>query len=174
MKQKELWRPLLRLERAVLIITSILTAGLVTVGVITRYVLHVDFLGMEEMVSVIAIWLYWVGGLYASRNDNHIQGNLIENLLKSPRAKRVHRLFVLGVSLLVLVVFAKWSFDYVLWSVDRGARTSALKIPLVLAHVPLLVGFVMMFLYTGYHAVRTFRVSDDNYDDMMEEVRSWR
>ena len=51
----------LSLENAILIITSILVATIVTIGVIMRYILHINFIGEEEILAVLAMWLYWVG-----------------------------------------------------------------------------------------------------------------
>ena len=50
-----IFRALLKVESAVMIITSILAAGIVFVGVVMRYILQMNFFGQEEVLCVVAM-----------------------------------------------------------------------------------------------------------------------
>ena len=71
------FRALLNVQSVVMVITTILAAGIVFVGVFMRYVLKSNFFGQEEILCVIAMWLYWVGGIYGSYEDSHIRGDML-------------------------------------------------------------------------------------------------
>ncbi|WP_317854550.1 TRAP transporter small permease [Chakrabartyella piscis] len=79
------WKLLLMGERSILVITSGLATFLVAVGVFMRYVLTKDFFGQEEVVTVVAMWLYWIGGVYGSYEDSHIKADICTDLIKNPK-----------------------------------------------------------------------------------------
>ena len=151
------WKAFAKTERFILIVTSLLAAGCVFVGVIMRYVLHKDFFGQEEVVTVIAMWLYWIGGVYGSYEHSHIGADILSTLL--PNKDVVHILDIVCnvLSIVVLVFFTLWSLDYVQWAIDQGAKSMGLKIPLIFSQLPLFVGFFMMLLYEIYQLIRLFK-----------------
>ena len=61
------FRALLNVQSVVMVITTILAAGIVFVGVFMRYVLKSNFFGQEEILCVIAMWLYWAAFTAAMR-----------------------------------------------------------------------------------------------------------
>ncbi len=139
---------LVTLQKAILIITNGACALIVAVGVFMRYILHKDFFGQEEIITVIAMWLYWIGGVYSSYRDDHISADVVSTMLKNYRIKKILRIFVLIVSLVILVIFCKWSVDYVSWSIQEWARSMGLKIPLIYGQGALCVGFFGMTFFT--------------------------
>ena len=139
---------LVTLQKAILIITNGACALIVAVGVFMRYILHKDFFGQEEIITVIAMWLYWIGGVYSSYRDDHISADVVSTMLKNYKIKKILRIFVLVVSLVILVIFCKWSVDYVSWSIQEWARSMGLKIPLIYGQGALCVGFFGMTFFT--------------------------
>lgn len=136
------------LQKAILIITNGACACIVAVGVFMRYILHKDFFGQEEIITVIAMWLYWIGGVYSSCRDDHIAADVVSTMLKNYTIKKILRIFVLIVSLVILIIFSKWSVDYVTWAIHEWARSMGLKIPLIYGQGALCVGFFGMTFYT--------------------------
>lgn len=156
-----IWRGLLHVERFILVTTSVLAAGLVAVGVFTRYVLGIDFFGQEEIITVVAMWLYWVGGIYGSYEDSHIKADILATFIPNPKIVKYINVVIMVVSIAVTIVFLSWSFDYVAWSLQSGGKTAGLKIPLILSQIPLTIGFAMMLFYSVYHLVRILRPRAD-------------
>ena len=141
-------RFLVTFQKAILIITNGSCALIVAVGVFMRYVLHKDFFGQEEIITVIAMWLYWIGGVYSSYRDDHISADVVSTMVKNYTVKKILRIFVLIVSLVILVIFSKWSVDYVTWAIGEWAKSMGLKIPLIYGQGALCVGFFGMTFYT--------------------------
>lgn len=152
-----LWKGLTLIQKVILITTNLSAACIVAVGVFMRYVLHKDFFGQEEIVTVVAMWLYWIGGVYGSYEDSHIQADVVNSMLKNEKIKKVLRFVVLIISVIVLAVWFRWSIDYVIWAYNSHAQSAGLKIPLILSQSALCVGFGGMLFYTIYHLYRTIR-----------------
>lgn len=164
------WNALLHVERFILVTTSVLAAGLVAVGVFTRYVLGIDFFGQEEVITVVAMWLYWVGGIYGSYEDSHIKADILTTFIPNPKAVKAINITIMVISIAVTVVFMVWSFDYLAWSLESGGKTAGLKIPLILSQLPLAVGFAMMLFYSVYHLVRIIRPRAEGGCEEMEKA----
>lgn len=160
------WRFFLHAERAILVATSFAAAMIVFVGVIMRYIFHVDFFGQEEVVTVVAMWLYWIGGVYGSYEHSHIGADILSTLLKNEKVKHILDIICIVVSIAVLAVFSVWSIDYAKWSIEQGATSMGLKIPLIFSQITLAIGFILMTLYEIYHLYRRFRP----YEGMGKEL----
>lgn len=150
-EQTRLWKILDMAQKVILITANMSAALVVAIGVFTRYVLKIDFFGQEEIVTVIAMWLYFIGGVRGSFEDSHIQADVVSTLVKDPKIKKGIAVFVKAVSVAVLVVLSKWSIDYAMWSFESHALSTGLKIPLILSQGALMVGFIFMAIYTIYH-----------------------
>ena len=145
------FRLLLKVQVVIMVITSILAAGFVFAGVFLRYVLKGNFFGQEEILCVVAMWLYWVGGIYGSYEGSHIKGDMLSSFFKTPKAKKIIELITLGISFVVILVFCKWGFEYMAFNLKFKAVSTGLKIPLYYSQFPLLIGFIMMEFYTAFN-----------------------
>lgn len=153
-EKSRLFGLLLKVESMIMIISSILAAGIVFVGVVMRYVLKMNFFGQEEILCVVAMWLYWFGGVYGSFEGSHIKGDMLSTVFKSPRSKKIIELVIQGVSFVVILVFCIWGFEYMSFNLKFHAVSTGLKIPLVYSQLPLLIGFLLMELYTVFNFFR--------------------
>ena len=79
--------------------------GIVALGqfvrVITRYVLQVPVMGLEETMLCPALWLYTLGAVNAWREDTHIRANVLEIFLTTRRRHTVLAIVGEVVSLIV-------------------------------------------------------------------------
>lgn len=148
------FKALLNVETVIMVITTILAAGIVFIGVVLRYVFKSNFFGQEEVLCVVAMWLYWIGGVYGSYEDSHIKGDMLSSLFKSPKAKKIIKLITLGISIVVTIVFAIWGWQYMAFNLKFKAVSTGLKIPLWYSQIPLLIGFILMGLYTLFNFMR--------------------
>ena len=127
------------------------------VQVITRYVLQVPVMGLEETMLYPTIWLYILGAVNASRENTHIRANVLEIFLKSDRAHRVLAIIGEVISLVVGLWLLSWAWEYTryAWRVWRESPT--LYIPTFYSDVALVVGLALMMAYTAMHLVRHVR-----------------
>ncbi|MEX3010775.1 TRAP transporter small permease [Hoeflea sp. TYP-13] len=135
-----------------------IVAGGQFVQVVTRYVLEIPVMGLEETMVYPTIWLYLLGAVNASREDTHIRANVLEIFLKTERQHAV--LAVIGevVSLVVGLWLLSWAWDFTRYSLRVGKESPTLYIPTFYADVALFAGMVLMMLYTLLHLVKHIRI----------------
>ncbi len=143
---------------------SLLLTGLICivaigqfVQVITRYVLEVPVLGLEETLLYPTLWLYILGAVNASRENTHIRANVLEIFLKSERQHQVLAVIgeVLSIAIASWLTYWAWDFSKYSWRVWKESPT--LYLPTFYMDVALLVGLVLMILYTCVHLLRHVR-----------------
>lgn len=122
--------------------------------VITRYVLQIPVMGLEETMLYPTIWLYIFGAINASRENTHIRANVLEIFISTERAHTILAIVGEIISLIVGLWMLSWAWDYTqyAWLVWRESPT--LYIPTFYSDVALLVGVTLMMVYTVSHLVK--------------------
>ena len=67
------WNGLLIVQRGFIIIAGCVVAVLIFIEVMLRYVFGSPLFGVEEMVTLIAMWLYFLGASYGAYERSHIK-----------------------------------------------------------------------------------------------------
>jgi len=124
------------------------------VQVITRYVLQVPVMGLEETMLYPTLWLYILGAVNASREDTHIRANVLEIAIKTPRGHTILAIVGEVISLIVGLWLLSWAWEFTqyAWRVWRESPT--LYIPTFFSDVALVAGLGLMMLYAATHLVR--------------------
>ena len=127
------------------------------VQVITRYVLQIPLMGLEETMLYPAMWLYILGAVNASRENTHIRANVLEIFLKT---ERQHTLLAIVGELISLVVglwLMTWAWDFTRYAWRVWKESPTLYIPTFFSEVALVVGLGLMMLYTVGHLLAHVR-----------------
>ena len=121
------------------------------VQVITRYVLEIPVMGLEESLLYPTMWLYMLGAVNASRENTHIRANVLEIFLSTEKAHTV--LAILGeiCSFVIGCWLTYWAWDFVKYSHRVWKESPTLYIPTFYIDVSLLLGLIAMMLYTLMH-----------------------
>lgn len=127
------------------------------VQVITRYVLQIPVMGLEETMLYPTIWLYIFGAINASRENTHIRANVLEIFITKERSHTILAIVGEIISLIVGLWILSWAWNYTqyAWRVWRESPT--LYIPTFYSDVALLVGVALMLIYTAWHLFRHIR-----------------
>ncbi|MDT8327085.1 MAG: TRAP transporter small permease subunit [Roseovarius sp.] len=127
------------------------------VQVITRYVLQIPVMGLEEAMLYPTLWLYILGAVNASRENTHIRANVLEIFVKTDRGHTILAIVGEVISLVVGLWLLSWAWDYTryAWRVWRESPT--LYIPTFYSDVALFVGLLLMMLYTVSHLLTHIR-----------------
>lgn len=134
------------------------------VQVVTRYVLEIPVMGLEEVMLYPTIWLYILGAVNASRENTHIRANVLEIFIKTARGHAVLAIIGEIISIIVGLWLLSWAWDYTkyAWRVWRESPT--LYIPTFYSDVALVIGLGLMIAYSLWHlglAIRNLRNSGD-------------
>ena len=135
--------------------------GIVALGqfvqVITRYVLQVPVMGLEETMLYPTRWLYILGSVNASRENTHIRANVLEIFIKTDRGHTILAIIGEIISLIVGLWLLSWAWDYTeyAWRVWRESPT--LYIPTFYSDFALVAGLALMMVYTAWHLYKHIR-----------------
>ncbi|SDQ24272.1 TRAP transporter small permease subunit [Pseudovibrio sp. Tun.PSC04-5.I4] len=142
---------------------SLLLTGLIClvalgqfVQVITRYLLEIPVLGLEESLLFPTLWLYMLGAVNASRENSHIRANVLEIVLKTPRQIAILALIGEALSLAIGCWLTYWAWDFTRYSIRVWRESPTLYIPTFYVDISLVVGLVLMMLFTAFQLWRHF------------------
>ena len=138
--------------------TLTLLIGLVALAqfaqVITRYVLEIPVMGMEELMMYPILWLYMLGAVNASRENTHIRANVLDVFIKSPRKQAILNIISEVISIIVLSWLIYWAWDFTRYILRVWKESPTLYLPTFYADISLLVCLSLMTLFTLWHIVR--------------------
>jgi TRAP-type C4-dicarboxylate transport system permease small subunit len=124
------------------------------VQVITRYVLQVPVMGLEETMLYPTLWLYILGAVNASREDTHIRANVLEIAIKTERGHTILAIVGEVISLAIGLWLLSWAWEFTTYAWRVWKESPTLYIPTFYSDVALVVGLGLMMLYTATHLVR--------------------
>jgi len=79
------WNGLIHLQKIFMLVAGSIITVLVFIEVVLRYVLGSPLFGVEELICLIAMWLYFIGASYGAYERSHIKAELIHIWFKKPR-----------------------------------------------------------------------------------------
>lgn len=151
---RRLWTFLLMIQKAIMIAGSLGIVIGIGLTIVFRYFLKTDLYGTEELLLIFAFWLYFMGGSYASYEKSHITADLLSTMISNRKVKLGISLFTSAATMLICLIFTYWGFDFLQWGIEKGAKTTALGIPMFVAQSSVTFGFLLMSLYSIVHFIR--------------------
>lgn len=97
------------------------------------------------------LWLYILGAVNASRENTHIRANVLEIFLKTPRQHTILAIIGEVLSLVIGFWLLYWVWDYTSYAWRAWRESPTLYIPTFYGDISLLVGMLLMMLYTAWH-----------------------
>ena len=147
-----LWKWLLGIERTVMLACSVLVVLTIVAGVVCRYILHLNFTISDELLTIMALWLYFIGGVEGGNYlDNHIKADVMSVFVTSKTANRIINVIVKLISLVVSIFLAIWAYKYLQLCIMLGGKTLVLKLPMMCSRLALVVGYMLPVIYNLYH-----------------------
>lgn len=143
---KTVYQTLLFISGAFIVVAMVVT-------VFMRYVLRTNLFGMEEVILAVVIWFYFLGAVNGSMEDSQIRADLVTVIVKNEKVKRGIAIFSRIVEIVVLVFLIIMSFQLIMLNLERMPSTTALRIPYVIPQFSILLGFVLMLIYSIGHFI---------------------
>lgn len=147
LKSSLIWKNLEKIQRIILIICSILAVGIIVAAVVMRYIFGTDLYGMEEIIVIVAFWLYFIGGAFGSFEKSHIKADIVSVYVKNERIKSALQLIASLVETTVAIILTSWAYNYFIWGLEKGAKSPGLSIPLVVSQSAIFFGLALMTFY---------------------------
>lgn len=127
------------------------------VQVITRYVLEIPVMGLEESLLYPTLWLYMLGAVNASRENTHIRANVLEIFLSTERQHQVLAIIGEVISLTVGLWLTSWAWDFWKYSQRVWRESPTLYLPTFYVDAALFIGMVLMMVFTAWHLILHIR-----------------
>lgn len=167
-RKSKFWNILIKIQRVILFLTSLLVTLVISSGAIMRYIFKVDFYGIEDITLVIAFFMYFTGGMYASYSKTHITAEVIPNHIKNKRSRNKLLIFKSLFTVVLSWLFTYWGFSMIKWTFLQGGKTATLNIPLTIPQGMVFIGFFFMsFYFTVYAIEDILNYKKDNYTDFI-------
>lgn len=142
-----LWEFKLFLQKLVLVVCSIGFTLLVILEIVFRYFLFLPLHGIEELATYLAVWTYFIGGAHGAYERSHISASLLDMLVKNDRALGIVDFIVKAITALTAGWMTVWTFQYLLWSMERRPHSLELQMPLYFVHAAMAIGLALMTFY---------------------------
>ena len=131
-----------------------LMMSLVVIEVFMRYVVHQPLMIADEFSAYMLVALTFLGMAYVQKEHAHVRVTILTSRLP-PKVSMRLRVITLGFFLIFAILFAKSSYDYLVFSFRMQlASGTHLKIPLHGPQSTLLVGFGLLCLLLIIEFVR--------------------
>ena len=164
-EEQWIWKSFLRAERSILIFTSSASTLIIFAGVIMRYFLKTDLFGIEELITILVMWLYFIGSGHGSYEDSHIKADMMSSFIKNKQLLKVLNICIYGISTVLISIITAWGIQYAIWSISAGGVTTGWRFPLIISQIPISIGFLLMLFYSLYHLIRTIRPLKKDKED---------
>ncbi len=140
------------LMRVTMFVAMISLGLLMAAQVFMRYVISLPFLGMEEMAPMLALWIYFIGMAYSSRERDHIEGGVMTLITQNRTVLLSLRLLGTVICLIALVIFLKYAIDFASFNIKVNRKSAYMRLPKYLWDFSMLFGFGLMIFYLALQA----------------------
>ena len=133
---------------SLLMVTATLLLGFLMAGqVLMRYGLESPFLGIEELAPMLALWAYFMGMVYATRDQDHISGGVVALIIKNETLIRFIRLAGSIACLVATGIFGYYALQFANFNLDLGRKSLYMRWPKYLWDFSMVAGFGLMGFY---------------------------
>jgi len=143
--------------RSMMLLSCLSLACLVFAQVIMRYVLESPFSGIEEMSILLAVWVYFLGMGYATREREHIRGGIVSLIVKDEKKVACIRFSGSIICMVAACIFGYFAYQYALKEITYGRVSINMRWPRGIWSTSMIVGFVMMVGYFLIEAIGEYR-----------------
>jgi TRAP-type C4-dicarboxylate transport system permease small subunit len=134
------------LEEYILVITGSAVTLMILANALFR-ALQIDWFGSEELTLFVAVWLYFIGGICAGRDNTHICGNMLDMFISNKKIIFIFDVLKNVLSIAMASVFSVWIYEFVLWQGKLHSTTAVFKLPIVISLIPIAVFFTFWVIY---------------------------
>ncbi len=159
MKRREelsIWKGADIIMKAALVVLIFGTALILWVEVAGRLIHH-NWTGYEEILTMVVFWMYMFGCAYSSREDTHIKADIVSVLMKECTAKRIIELCRWILTTILCLVLCYWSISLVQWDMTQGNQTPVYRLPSFIGSLSMVFGFGISSIYNIIYTYDSFR-----------------
>lgn len=152
-----------RLEEIFLVILMVIAVIIVSMQVVTRYVLEIPLPWSEELARYIFLWLTWVGASYATKERKHVCIDVVYERLPQG-AKKICNIIstIVWIAFLCVMVYISVKLTSSVYSGGQIAVGSGIPMWIPYASIP--TGMTLMLirlLQNCYHDIKASKAKKE-------------
>ncbi len=112
-----------------------------------RYFLRSSMLGADELILLIAFWMYFMGASAGTRDRWHIRVNIVDNLPEGHWLRRSCDFIVSLLSVATTGMVAWLALTNLIWNIASDTRTPVYRIPTYWFDLAIFLALGLSFIY---------------------------
>lgn len=147
------WRGLPKVLQWVIILTASGTTLIVFVETAFRVFDFLNFNAYEEILIIVAFWMYMMGCAYGSYEKSQITADILEAMMKESLAKDIIRVIREVLTVALGVGFLYWGWGLIQYSFAIGSVTPVFRIPMTVGYASVFLGMILWLFYSTVYAI---------------------
>ncbi|UZP67878.1 TRAP transporter small permease [Desulfovibrio mangrovi] len=148
------WKGLNKFQKIIMATTSICIVVMICIAVVARYIFGSDFYGAEELIQMLAFWLYFMGAAQGSRERSQISADILTCYITDDKRCRMAHLLKDFISTAICLLVTVWALQFVMWGMQMGPKSPVFRLPMLIPHIAVGLGFVLMSMYQVVYLVQ--------------------
>lgn len=136
------------LLEAMAFVASLLVVGLMLFLVLARYVLGWSIVGLLELIMLFGMWLYMLGGMIASRRNEHLVVDFVALQISDRRLQLMHKALIAAITFAICLFFVVLAYRMLAWGMRRPQSTPGMGIPLWLPQASIMLAAIGCSCYS--------------------------
>lgn len=135
-------------QKWIVVVSFAACLGFIVAEVILRNVVKVSLFGTSELAVLSAWWFYMFGASLGAWERTHIKADILLVFVKeSERGRAIVRTISSVLTVFLSIAVTSWAFIYIERAFELGRTSSYLRMPMIFAQMPILIGLGLMTFY---------------------------
>ncbi|MDO4553030.1 MAG: TRAP transporter small permease subunit [Bacillota bacterium] len=151
------WRGFPKVLQWAILLTAIGITLIVFIETCFRVFDFLNFNAYEEILIIVAFWMYMLGAANGSYEKSQITADILEVMMKESIAKDIIRILRYVFTLVLSVWFCIWGWDLIMYAVGVGSVTPVFRIPMTVGFSSIFVGLLISLFYNAVYSFQGFK-----------------
>ncbi len=129
-----------------MVITAVAITVIVSLAMFLR-IFNTDLVGYEEILVMVAFWLYMIGSSYGSYEKSQITADILNVYLKPGRGKSVVNVVRAGLTVVLGLIFNYWAYEFLFWALKMNVKSPVWRLPMAIGQSSIFIGLLLVSLY---------------------------
>lgn len=156
-KLKRISDSLVAVQRVLGVTLAVACPIFMVIQIFLRVFFKTSIVGYEEILIVMTVWLYMIGGANTSQTRTHIDCGILSLYMKKERTIRFMSLFKSVVCLIISIWASYWGLWFFRYSFSIGKVTARLQIPTFLYESAIFIGIAAMTIYCAIDLIQDIK-----------------
>ena len=147
------WRGFPKIMQWVILLTAAGITLIVFSETCCRVFEFLNFNAYEEILIMVAFWMYMIGAAYGSYEKSQITADILEVMMKETLFKDIIRILRGVVTIGLSLGFLYWAWTLIPYSLSIGSVTPVFRIPMTIGYSSIFVGLLITTFYNTVYAM---------------------